>query len=89
MSAATDVLPAEDLAVLRFAGEWWKDAAAREQAIRDRFGITPVRFYQRVAHLMRTPAAQQAEPVLCARLQRIRSARGRLRGRSTVMSVTR
>ena len=65
----------EDLALLRFADGWWRSAAAREQAIRERFGMTPVRFYQRLAHLIETPAAAAAEPLLIARLKRIRDAR--------------
>lgn len=64
-----------DVAMLRLAGEWWRSAAAKEQAITDRFGITPIRFYQRVAHLIDTPAAAAAEPTVVNRLRRIRDAR--------------
>lgn len=82
-------LAAEDLAMLRFAGEWWHNAAAKEQAIRERFGLTPVRFYQRVAFLIDLPAALAAEPVVVGRLKRLRVARASVRRRSTVMGVTR
>lgn len=64
-----------DVAMLRLAGEWWRDAAAKEQAITDRFGVTPVRFYQRVAYLINTPAAAASEPMVVTRLRRIRDAR--------------
>jgi len=68
-------LAEEDRAVLRLAGEHWNNAAAKEQAIRDRFGISPVRFYQRLAALMSSPAAEAAEPVIVHRLQRVVAAR--------------
>lgn len=72
---ATAQLADEDLAILRFAGQWWADPAARDQAIRERFGISPVRFHQRLAHLVKQPAAQAAEPVIVGRLRRIVAAR--------------
>ena len=70
-----------DVAMLRLAGEWWRDPLAKEQAIRDRFGITPIRFYQRIAHLIDTPAALAVEPQIVHRLQRIRAARRARLGR--------
>lgn len=77
-------LAAEELAVLRFADGWWRNAAAKEQAIRERFGLTPVRFYQQLARVIELPAAAAAEPLLVARLKRIRDARrtGLSRGRA-------
>lgn len=86
---AVPPLPADDLAILRFAGEWWADAAAKEQAMRERFGLEPVRFYQRVAVLVFEPAAVAAEPLICGRLRRIQERRARLRTRSTVMRTGR
>lgn len=65
----------EDRAIIRLAGEFWADAAAKEAAIRARFGISPVRFYQRLAVLMDSQAALAAEPVIVHRLRRIRTAR--------------
>jgi hypothetical protein len=81
-------LAPDDLAVLRFAGQWWRTGGAREQAIVDQFGVTPVRFYQRLNQLLDTPAAAAAEPVLVARLirirdgRRVRLARGRAHART-------
>lgn len=68
---ATPALPDEDLAVLRFADQWWRTPGAKEVAIVEQFGITPTRFYQRLAYLIRQPAAIAAEPVLVHRLRRI------------------
>ncbi len=81
-------LPSADRAVLRFAGEFWTNPAAKEQAIAERFGVTPVRFYQRVARLIEEPAALAAEPVIVGRLRRIRDRRARLRTRQLVTERT-
>jgi hypothetical protein len=69
-------LSGDELAMLRFAGQWWLNPAAKEHAITERFGIAPVRFYQRVNALLDRPAAAATEPVIVARLRRIRAARG-------------
>jgi hypothetical protein len=68
-------LPEEDRAMLRLAGEFWPNAAAKERAIVDRFGVSPVRFYQRLAALIDDHAALAAEPVIVGRLRRIRDRR--------------
>lgn len=82
---STAELPDESRALLRLAGEFWRDPSAKEQAIRDRFGMSPVRFYQRVAVLMRSPAALAAEPVIVHRLQRqVAARRARRLGRRSV-----
>lgn len=65
----------EDRAVLRLAGEFWQSGPAKEQAIRERFGCTPVRFYQRLHALLDDPAAEAFEPVIVHRLRRIRATR--------------
>jgi hypothetical protein len=77
----TPALSNVDVAMLRLAGEWWHNAAAKEQAITERFGLSPIRFWQRVAHLIDTPAALAAEPQIVHRLQRIRAARRARLGR--------
>ena len=64
-------LSGTELAMLRLAGEWWRDGSAKENAIRDRFGISPTRFHQVVARLIASPAALAAEPAIVRRLQRI------------------
>lgn len=87
--ALTPGLTAEDLAMLRFAGEWWKDGSAKDQAIRDRFDVAPTRFHQRVNALLDNPAALAAEPVICHRLQRLKAARSRLRRGPSTWSVRR
>ncbi len=39
-------LSPRDREVLAFERQWWKYAGAKEQAIRDRFGLSATRYYQ-------------------------------------------
>lgn len=75
MAALTD----EDLALLDFEDHWWRYGGKKEQAIRDQFGTTPTRHYQRVVALLDRPEALAARPLLVRRLQRIAAARSRRR----------
>jgi hypothetical protein len=52
-------------------------AGAKEAAIRDDLGMTPVRYYQRLNQIVDTEAALAHDPVNVNRLRRIRSANGR------------
>ncbi|MFK3985051.1 DUF3263 domain-containing protein [Micromonospora sp. NPDC050397] len=67
--------------ILAFERRWWKHAGAKEQAIRDSFDISATRYYQLLNGLLDNPAALAAEPVLVARLRRLRAARSRTRRR--------
>ncbi|TYP82044.1 DUF3263 domain-containing protein [Blastococcus xanthinilyticus] len=76
-----------DLAMLRLAGEFWPTAAGlKERHIRERFGMDPTRFYQRVNAMLDDEAALAAEPLLVGRLRRIRETRRRPRTSSAVLS---
>ena len=66
--------------MLTFERQWWRSAGAKETAIRERFGVTPTRYYQVLNALVDRPAALVADPLLVRRLRRLRSARRR--GRS-------
>jgi|GEM_PF-98286 Protein of unknown function (DUF3263). len=76
-SALTD----REREILAFERRWWRHAGAKEQAIRDTFDISATRYYQILNRLLDNPAALAAEPVLVARLRRLRAARSRGRGR--------
>jgi hypothetical protein len=65
--------------VLTFERQWWRQAGAKETAIRDRFGVTPTRYYQVLNALVDRPDALAADPLLVRRLRRLRSARQRTR----------
>ncbi|MFV2086120.1 DUF3263 domain-containing protein [Micromonospora sp. LOL_021] len=65
--------------ILDFERQWWKHAGAKEQSIRDTFGLSATRYYQLLNQLLDNPAALAVEPVLVARLRRLRAARSRAR----------
>ncbi|MEV4660403.1 DUF3263 domain-containing protein [Micromonospora echinofusca] len=67
--------------ILAFERQWWRHAGAKEQAIRDTFGLSATRYYQLLNGLLDNPAALAAEPVLVGRLRRLRSSRARNRRR--------
>jgi len=67
--------------ILAFEARWWKHAGAKEQAIRDTFGLSSTRYYQLLNGLLDNPAAMEHDPVLVARLRRLRSTRARTRRR--------
>jgi len=68
-------LSERDLAVLEFERRWWKHAGAKEQAIRDQFGLSAARYYQVLGRVIESPAALVHDPMLVRRLQRVRDAR--------------
>lgn len=65
----------DDVAVLDFERAWWKYAGAKEQAIRETFGISSARHYQRLNALLDRPEALEHDPLLVRRLLRLRDAR--------------
>ncbi|HEX5741096.1 MAG TPA: DUF3263 domain-containing protein [Pilimelia sp.] len=70
-------LSARDLAVLAFERRWWRHPGAKEQAIREEFGLSAVRYYQVLRALLDRPAALAHDPVLVGRLRRLRTGHGR------------
>src|SRR5207237_536070 len=71
--AEPDGLTERERRILAFEQQWWKYAGAKEQAIRDTFGLSATRYYQLLNGLLDHPAALAAEPVLIGRLRRLRS----------------
>jgi hypothetical protein len=67
--------------ILAFERQWWKHAGAKEQAIRDTFGLSATRYYQLLNALLDNPVAMERDAVLVARLRRLRSTRSRTRRR--------
>ena len=74
-SAERSALSERDLAVLEFERRWWKHAGAKEQAIRDQFGLSAARYYQVLGRVIESPAAEVDDPMLVRRLRRVRDAR--------------
>jgi hypothetical protein len=75
----TGVLNARDADILAFERQWWKFAGAKEQAIRDRFALSPTRYYPVLTALIDNPEALAQDPLLVKRLRRLRATRQRNR----------
>lgn len=71
------MLSDSDRAVLDFEGRFWKYAGTKEAAIAAEFGISVVRYYQRLVRLLDDPEALAYAPALIYRLRRRTSGRGR------------
>jgi hypothetical protein len=74
-----DALTDRERDVLDFEKRWWRHAGAKEQAIHDRFDLSPTRYYQVLNALLERPAALEYDPVLIKRLRRLRASRSRRR----------
>ncbi len=77
--SSLDGLTRRDRDILAFERQWWKYAGAKEQAIRDLFGMSATRYYQVLNALIDTPEALAADPMLVKRLRRLRASRQRKR----------
>ncbi|MFG3407638.1 DUF3263 domain-containing protein [Streptomyces sp. NPDC048142] len=75
---AADELSARDRALLALERRPWAGPGAKERAIREELGISPVRYYQLLNALIEDERALREDPVTVNRLRRLRDAkRGR------------
>jgi hypothetical protein len=74
-----DGLSERDLAILDLERTWWRQAGSKEREIRERFGISPTRYYQLLNRLIDDPEAMRQDPMLVRRLSRLRASRSRAR----------
>lgn len=65
--------------ILAFEKQWWRQAGAKEQAIRDTFGLSATRYYQLLNALLDDPLALAHDPMVVQRLRRLRASRSRSR----------
>lgn len=65
--------------ILAFERDWAHGPAAKEAAIRERFGISAARYYQVLNALIDSPEAVRQDPSLVKRLHRMRQERASLR----------
>jgi hypothetical protein len=72
-------LPERETAILEFERTWWSHPGAKEEAIRDVFGVSAARYYQLLNAVIDSPDAVRHDPMLIKRLQRARDARTRAR----------
>jgi hypothetical protein len=63
--------------ILDFERQWWRQPGAKEQAIRDTFGVSTTRYYQLLNALLDDPRALEHDPVVVQRLRRLRTSRRR------------
>ncbi|MEP9391822.1 DUF3263 domain-containing protein [Gordonia sp. VNQ95] len=65
--------------ILAFERQWWKYAGAKEEAIKELFGLSATRYYQILNALVDRPEALAADPMLVKRLRRLRASRQKAR----------
>ncbi|AEF39007.1 MULTISPECIES: DUF3263 domain-containing protein [Hoyosella] len=65
--------------ILAFERQWWKYAGAKEEAIKNLFGLSATRYYQVLNALIDRPEALSADPMLVKRLRRLRAGRQKAR----------
>ena len=84
MTTTKNELTARDRDILEFERQWWQYPAAKETAMRERFDMGAVRYYQLLGALLDRPEAMAADPSTVKRLQRLREQRraARSHGRS-------
>jgi len=70
-----DELTERERDLLDFEKQWWRRPGAKEQAIRDRFDLSPTRYYQLLNALLDRPAAVAYDAGLVNRLRRLRASR--------------
>jgi hypothetical protein len=70
-------LTEREVQMLALERNWWKYAGAKEQAIRDTFGMGATHYYQRLNRLLDSPEALAHDPVTVNRLRRLRTSRQR------------
>lgn len=74
-----EVLSERDRAILAFERQWWKYAGAKEQAIKDEFGLSATSYFQVLNALLDSPQALAHDPMVVKRLRRMRETRQRER----------
>jgi hypothetical protein len=77
---APEALDERSQKILEFERNWWRQAGAKEQAIRDTFGLSATRYYQLLNGLLDDPRAIEHDPVVVQRLRRLRASRRRRSG---------
>lgn len=77
-------LSERDIEVLSFERQWWKYAGAKEEAVRELFGMSATEYYQVLNALLDSQAALEHDPMLIKRLRRMRAARQRGRASRSV-----
>jgi len=72
-------LSSRDRRILDFERSWWAEPGPKEIAIRDRFELSPTRYYQVLNELLVSDDALAYDPLVVRRLRRLRDRRRRAR----------
>ena len=72
-------LSERDRRILDFERNWVRDAGAKDDAVRQEFGLTATRYYQVLNTVIDSTAAIVYDPMVVRRLQRVRETRARER----------
>lgn len=75
MPAPTTGLSEQQASLLEFEKQWWALPGSKESEIRERFDMSPTRYYQLLNALIDSEAALAHDPLLIKRLRRLRAAR--------------
>lgn len=68
-------LSEQQAALLEFEKNWWSLPGSKEAEIRERFDMSPTRYYQLLNALIDSPEALTHDPLLVKRLRRMRETR--------------
>lgn len=72
-------LSERDLKILELERDWFRAQGSKEDAIRERLGMSTTAYYQALNALIDNPEALKADPLLVKRLRRLRTSRMRQR----------
>jgi hypothetical protein len=72
-------LTQREIEMLDFERSWWKHVGVKEEAIRERFGLSATSYYKLLNELLERPEAEAHDPILVKRLRRLRAHRQRQR----------
>lgn len=75
MTEAVRDLVTRQADVLAFERSWWSHAGAKDDAIKERFGVTSADYYRALAEIIDHPEATAHDPLLVRRLRRQRVTR--------------
>lgn len=77
-----------ELRILEFEHRWYRHRGEKHVDLSREFGISPIRYFQILNHVIDKPAAVVVEPTLVNRLRRLRDSRRRMHGSvRTVLSA--
>ncbi len=68
-----------DRAIIDFERSWWMETGSKESAIRQRFALSPARYYQVLGVLLTSSDALAYDPLVVRRLRHLRVDRRRAR----------